>query len=369
MTPTPATPATARLQADARPPDRAIPASTDAPRLSLYLFASSDDYSPSEYYRFALDAALCADRGGLEAVWIPERHFVSFGGVSPNPAVLGAAIAACTSRIGIRAGSVAAPLHHPVRIAEDWAVLDNLSRGRVGVSFATGWHVDDFLLASRPHRDRKATTVATLDQVRALWAGHAVTFPDPDGMLRTAVLRPRPISPRLPVWITAAGNPETFELAGRVGAGVMSALFGQTTRQLSSKIARYRAAWQTAGHDGRGHVVTMVHACVSTAADLRDRLRPALRRYFAAYTAQTDGSVDDAVFETVFESYVDGPSLLGTPEKAARVLDELGRIGVDEVGALTDFGLPCGFILDTLPALASLTSPATIAPPLTRGAP
>src|SRR4029453_6956783 len=89
------------------------------------------------------------------AVWTPERHFQAFGGLYPNPAVLGAALAAITTRVGIRAGSVALPLHHPVRVAEEGAVVDNLSGGRTGVSFASGWHRDDFVLTPTPYDERK----------------------------------------------------------------------------------------------------------------------------------------------------------------------------------------------------------------------
>ena len=79
-------------------------------------------------YRLLLEGARFADRHGFAAVWTPERHFHAFGGLYPNPAVTGAALAAITERIGIRAGSVVLPLHNPIRVAEEWSVVDNLSR-------------------------------------------------------------------------------------------------------------------------------------------------------------------------------------------------------------------------------------------------
>ena len=112
-------------------------------RISLYFFASSAGTSASEYYQMVMAAAESADRGGLHAIWVPERHFVDFGAYSPNPALLATAIAARTERVRVCAGSVVAPLQHPIRIAEDWALLDNLSGGRVGISFASGWHPQD----------------------------------------------------------------------------------------------------------------------------------------------------------------------------------------------------------------------------------
>jgi alkanesulfonate monooxygenase SsuD/methylene tetrahydromethanopterin reductase-like flavin-dependent oxidoreductase (luciferase family) len=67
--------------------------------------------------------------------------------------VTGAAIAAVTSRIAIRAGSVVLPLNDPVLVAEEWSVVDNISGGRAGISFASGWHVDDFALAPQAYDD------------------------------------------------------------------------------------------------------------------------------------------------------------------------------------------------------------------------
>ncbi len=334
--------------------------SEDAPplsvRLSLYFFASATAFSGPEYYELLLQAAEFGDRAGFHAAWIPERHFVDFGGYSPNPSVLAAAIAARTQRIRINAGSVAAPLHHPVRIAEEWSAVDNISRGRVGISFATGWHPDDFVLAREDHADRRATSARTIEQVRGLWAGEAVSFPtvaDGDRKVRTS---PRPLQERLPVWLTTGGNPETFSSAGRLGYGVMCAAFGQTLDQVSENIRRYREAWRSAGHPGEGDVVVMTHAYVSDRTDLEDVVRPALYDYLAAHRAQTaDSSADASVLlEAAFQDLLHGPSLIGTPAKARSALADLAAAGADEVGCLIDFGLPGETVLDGLSALAGL---------------
>ena len=87
------------------------------------------------------EGARFGDRHGFTAIWIPERHFHAFGGFSPNPSVIAAALARETKQIQLRSGSVVLPLHHPIRVAEEWAVVDNLSQGRVGISFASGCEV------------------------------------------------------------------------------------------------------------------------------------------------------------------------------------------------------------------------------------
>ena len=129
---------------------------------SLFYFSGSGDQAAGDRYRLLLDGARFADRHGFSAVWTPERHFHAFGGLYPNPAVVtGAAVAAVTERVAVRAGSVVLPLHDPVRVAEEWALVDNLSK-RAGGRLLRGGLAPRRLRA-RPGRyaDRKASDVPT----------------------------------------------------------------------------------------------------------------------------------------------------------------------------------------------------------------
>ena len=112
---------------------------------NLMYWGNDDGVGPTKY-ELLLEGAKFADANGFNAVWTPERHFHAFGGPYPNPAVTGAAVAAVTRNIAVRAGSCVAPLHHPARIAEEWAVIDNLTGGRAAIGIASGWQPDDFIL-------------------------------------------------------------------------------------------------------------------------------------------------------------------------------------------------------------------------------
>src|SRR2546429_3112799 len=194
----------------------------DTMDFSLFYFANDSGIAEDDRYRLLLDGARFADEHGFQAVWTPERHFHPFGGTYPNPSVTSAAIAATTSRVRIRAGSVVAPLHHPVRIAEEWSVVDNISRGRVGVSFASGWHATDFALNPSAYADRRTLMYERVEQVRALWRGEPIDVVD--GMGNPAKVRsyPPPVQAELPVWITSVGDVETFRSAGRIRAGLLT---------------------------------------------------------------------------------------------------------------------------------------------------
>ncbi|MFI5533585.1 MupA/Atu3671 family FMN-dependent luciferase-like monooxygenase [Kitasatospora sp. NPDC051853] len=343
--------------------------------LSVMFFGADDAGADTDHaatYRDVLAVAQEADRLGLTAVWTPERHFQRVGQVFPSPPVLSAAIAATTERIQVRAGSVVLPLHHPLRVAEDWAVVDNISAGRVGLSVATGWHSTDFVLAPGHYADRRERALRDIPLLRRLWAGEEVEFTDGTGKPVAVRPQPRPHSPRLPIWITSSGNPETWVTAGRLRTNVLAATIGQTREELAEKIRRYRESFAAApeqlGTTGRGTVTLMAHTYVGE--DDAEAVRTAgapLRRYLKSYVAQTaanrtdDGRAaaltpeqTDQLAEFALRRYLKWGGLLGSPDRCRRVLADLRDLGCDEVACFVDFGLGRDEVLAGLHRLAAL---------------
>jgi natural product biosynthesis luciferase-like monooxygenase protein len=341
---------------------------------SLLFFADSGS-GGADGYRLLLESARFADANGLAAVWTPERHFHSFGGLYPNPAVTGAAVAAVTERVGIRAGSVVAPLHHPVRIAEEWSVVDNLSRGRVGVSFASGWHARDFVLRPENYADRKSSMVEAVEVVRRLWRGEEVEFSDGAGEKQAVRIFPAPVQPELPVWVTSAGSPETFQAAGRLGAGVLTHMLGQDLDTVGRNIAVYRKELaESHGDSVPGHVALMLHAMLGTD---RDAIRELVREPFSDYLRSSIDLIVKAasgllppgfdpnrlpdrdkefLIKHAFERYFTTSGLFGTVDDGVEMIGRLRAIGVDEVACLIDFGVPHDEVLDSLQYIAELGS-------------
>jgi natural product biosynthesis luciferase-like monooxygenase protein len=356
---------------------------------SLFYFASYSAEGTAASYDLLLEGARFGDAHGFAAVWTPERHFGNFGGLYPNPAVTSAAIAATTQRIQIRAGSVVSPLHNPIRIAEDWSLVDNLSKGRVGISFAAGWHPNDFVLKPENFADRKAQMFRDIETVQQLWRGETVSFPGPNEMVPVRTL-PRPVQPRLPVWITVAGNPETFASAGAAGYNVLTHLLGQSVEQLAEKLAVYHQAWQEAGHPGRGQVVLMLHTYVAESTEeAREVVRQPMINYLASALELTEQAAwsfpafkqraeatgkslkemfatqelnedeKQAIFAHAFERYFETSGLFGDLERCIGIVDRLKQIGVDEIGCLIDFGVPTDLALAHLHHLNALRERVT----------
>ena len=329
---------------------------------SLFYFASDEDEAARNKYRLLIEGAKFADRHGFSAVWTPERHFHAFGGLYPNPSVTGAAIAAVTERIQIRAGSVVLPLHSPIRVAEEWSVVDNLSNGRVGLSFASGWHSDDFVFAPENFLNRRKMMAGQIETVRRLWRGESVPFTGGTGAEVQVKILPRPIQSELPIWVTAFGTVETFQMAGEIGASMLTHLLGQSVELVAEKIAIYRRAWRDHGHEGSGYVTLMLHTFVGEDFDaVREKVRVPFCNYLKSSLdlliglAKNAGlEVDpkhlteqnaDALVTHAFNRYYETCGLFGTPDTCLRMVDKLKAAGIDEIACLIDFGVDADSVL------------------------
>ena len=339
--------------------------STGKVDFSLFFFSADGHASEDQRYRLLFDSARFADANGFAAIWTPERHFQAFGGLYPNPGVLSGALAMITERLQIRAGSLVLPLHSPVRVAEDWALVDNLSRGRAGISFATGWHEHDYVIAPGNYKDRRELMFENIAVVRRLWAGEGVELPGVDGkrvMVRTL---PRPVQQELPVWVTVAST-GTWRRAGEIGANVLTA-FSTSAEELRQNIASYRKARLDNGYDPRtGTVSLMLHTYVGADIDeVREEVRGPLRNYLQTYISQfqpmvapgmTDPSLPEiqGLLDVAFEHYFEKNSLLGPPGKCASIIEKVVAAGVNDLACLLDFGLEYEKAMEGLHRLADL---------------
>jgi natural product biosynthesis luciferase-like monooxygenase protein len=333
---------------------------------SLYFFSDDGSKDSADKYHLVLESAKFADQNGFSAVWTPERHFQDFGGLYPNPSVLSAALAMITERVQIRAGSVALPLHHPVRVAEEWSVVDNLSNGRAAISFASGWHPDDFIFAPTVYEDRKEVMFHHIELIQRLWGGETFTMPGVDGREVPVRLLPKPLQRRLPTWITSAGSPETWIRAGEIGANILAALIGYSFEDLAERIRSYREARARCGYDPQTGVISiMVHTFVGQSnSAVKEQVRAPFTQYLRSYFKQYDNvritpedvteADRDAIMAAAFEHYFVTNTLMGSPAKCSGVIEQLLAADVDEVACLVDFGVEADAVLSGLQYLNEL---------------
>ncbi|MDQ1006648.1 natural product biosynthesis luciferase-like monooxygenase protein/amino acid adenylation domain-containing protein [Streptomyces sp. V4I23] len=340
--------------------------------VSLYFFGDYPQDADGDKYALIMEAAAFADRHGFHALWFPERHFNSFGALFPNPSVLAAALAARTDRIRLHAGSVVLPLHHPVRVAEEWSVVDNLSGGRAGLCFASGWHATDFALAPENFGRHRDVMYERLEDVRRLWSGQPLPVTAGDGTRTEVRLHPRPVQAEPPLYVAVVGNPDSYRQAAARDLGVVTNLMAQTVEQLAENIALYRRTRAEHGLDpDAGRVVVLVHTYLGEDAQ---RARAEAYAPFVSYLRSSLSLFDQVTnslgFEVdlentpeddvefllgrAYERYCDSRALIGDEDTAAATVRRLVDAGADEIACFVDFGVPAERVLAALPVLDRL---------------
>lgn len=322
---------------------------------------------PNSKYRLLLEVARYADANDYAALWIPERHFHTWGGHYPSPVTICAALAMSTTRVRLRAGSVVLPLHHPIRVAEEWSVVDNLSQGRVELSVASGWKDDDFVLAPAAYATRREALWEMTNTVCSLWRGEPYVGKNGKGEETHVRIFPRPLQPELPVWVTSMGSLRTIADAGAGGFRLLTHLLGQTFADVEKKVKQYRAYRIRSGVTEPGHAALMLHTFIGTDLDeVKHAVKPALMKYLEhsadlavpmdkrAEWSKMTSDVKREMTEMAFERYFAGSSLLGTPESCRAVVEQAAKIGITDICCLVDFGLEREQVLESLERLTAL---------------
>lgn len=337
---------------------------------SLLYFSGNGSTNQVDKYHLLLETAKFADKHGFSAVWTPERHFHAFGGLYPNPSVISAALAMVTERIQLRSGSVVMPLQHPARVTEEWAVVDNLSNGRVSLSFASGWHADDFLLVPENYAERKEIMWRGIETVQKLWQGEAVEFIGGGSKVKVTTF-PRPIQSKLPIWITCQTD-NTFISAGKIGANVLTSMLYGIPEDLAQQISLYRDSLAQHGHDPKsGKVALMMHTFIGEdIAVVKQKVREPFCNYiktsfglienlakrvnFQVNTETFDENDRNSLLSFAFERYFQGRVMIGTLNTCRETIEYMQAIGVDEIACLIDFGLDFDSVMTSLYNLQKL---------------
>jgi natural product biosynthesis luciferase-like monooxygenase protein len=205
-----------------------------------------------------------------------------------------------------------------------------------------------------------------IELIQRLWAGEKVKLPSASGSEVEFRVLPRPIQPQLPIWITSSGSAETWRRAGAIGANVLAAYIGYSQEELAQRIEVYREARAMHGHDPRTGVVTiMLHTFVGDDdQEVKEKVRAPFSNYLRTYFKQYETTVagvagvseadKDALMSVAFEKYFEASTLMGTPDKCARLIDTLVEVGVDEIACLVDFGVDADAVLASLARLNEL---------------
>ncbi len=193
-----------------------------------------------------------AERAGFDSFFLTEHHQEP-SGYLPSPLPLAAALAARTSTIRLGTGIAILPLYHPTRLAEDCAVIDIISKGRLILGVGQGYQEGDFAAYGLKVSDRVSLFEESIEILRRAWTEEKVYFVGKRYTLQNVMVTPKPVQkPHPPIWVAALGD-EPMKRAGRLGDALLADSF-QLPERLKRRVALYR---ETAQSRGRAHRVVV----------------------------------------------------------------------------------------------------------------
>ena len=212
-----------------------------------------------EEYRDILELTEAVEHNGLDSAWVSEHHF-SADGYLPSLVPMLSAMAARTTRIELGTGVILAPFHDPIRLAEDLAVADQISGGRVVCGLGIGWRDEEFRAFGMPVSQRVRRMVELTEILRLAWGQERFSFSGRHFSYEGVAVTPKPA--RVPPILIGGFADQAVRRAGRIGDGYISSR-AETERvaQAFRMAADERAA---AGHEGPPQVAVLQNAFVTT---------------------------------------------------------------------------------------------------------
>ncbi len=312
------------------------------------------DRTVSRLYDEMLEQAQAAEELGFESFWIAEHHFHQYG-VVPRPAVWLAAAAARTRRIGLGAAVVVLPFDHPLRIAEDFAMVDQISGGRLMLGVGSGYLSHEFEGFGIRPEEKRARFDEALEIIRAAWSGerfsHNGTYYDIHDV-RLNVLPCDPAGP--PLWVAILSNQAAAFVGGR-GLPIMMIPYATTEEfsELAGTVAAYRDAFVGAGGAPLDATVRFgLHTyCAPDSAQARREVTEAMERYVRTRLYARQRPIDLLVEKNLVA--------FGDPGEIIRVAKRYEEAGLTHCMAIMNFGgLPHEKVLSSMELMAKEVLPA-----------
>ena len=308
--------------------------------------------SVGHFYEELTEMVRFADRNGWDRAWLSEHHFHYYGGASPNPAVLLTAWARETRQIRLGPGISLLPLHNPLHVAEDYALVDQLSGGRLDFGIGRGYLPHEFDGHAVDGDDASGRREEAFDIITRAWSGETFSFDGAHFSFPRLSLHPTPLQNPVPIWVACSRTRDSFEWTGRNGFNIMMNQY-----PVSLAESRERFQWYLDARDGAGHDPATYQAMMSVFMYIADSEEQAIADAKAAVQEhanlfrllfQGDQWNDDyAGDESVFDFLApDGDivgmfrerTLIGTAEQVIERIAQYRELGFTELSFLIRTG-------------------------------
>jgi alkanesulfonate monooxygenase SsuD/methylene tetrahydromethanopterin reductase-like flavin-dependent oxidoreductase (luciferase family) len=233
------------------------------------------------FYQNILEEVQLAEDLGWECFWFTEHHFLLYGGPEPNPAVFMAAAAARTSCIHLGSAISILPLHHPIQLAEDYAMVDVLSGGRLEYGIGLGNTASDFPVYGITREESRPRFQEAAEVILKAWTNERFSHDGQFWRFEDVPVYPRPTQqPHPPIWV-AGHSPEGLGWAGRHGFNIMTVAHPFPAERYRPGLAAWREGLAEAGlKPGERHCKLHLRVWVDEdAARAREVAEDAIRRY------------------------------------------------------------------------------------------
>ena len=272
-----------------------------------------------EVYRRAFDRIDVMERSGYDAVWLAEHHFSTYS-VCPSIHMMGAHIAARTKRLRIGTAVSLAPFYHPLRLAEEVALLDVLSGGRVNFGAGRGFDATEYRNFGVARDSSYPVFREHVQVVLEAWRNERLTFHGRYCHFDDVEVLPKPLQqPHPPVWL-ASTSEDAVVWSARNGYSILMDPHSSHA-EIAAKRARYQSELEAAGFSMQGRTIPMARniALASTEAKAREIAMNSAAFMFRSYLGRAPRPNEPAPVDPVAQ-YVDDTVICGTP---AAVIDRL----------------------------------------------
>jgi alkanesulfonate monooxygenase SsuD/methylene tetrahydromethanopterin reductase-like flavin-dependent oxidoreductase (luciferase family) len=306
-----------------------------------------EQQSDADAFAQALDQVADAERWGLDAIWLAEIHQQASRSVLSAPLTVASTIAARTSRIKIGTAVQVLPLCHPLRLAEETATIDQISRGRLLLGAGRSGNPRSYAAYGVPYAESRERFFEALEILKLAWSQPSFSFAGKYHSFNEARAVPRPYQqPHPPIRIAGASE-DTFPVLGALGYPLFVAVRSGSLSALAPDLKAYRDAYTEAGHPGRGEVYLRLSLHLAdTATQALEEAEPSIMQGYKSLTTRLEGSPNSrrrAELETVrtitYEQVLRDKVVVGCPERVTDRLRQLHEeLGIDGILAELNFG-------------------------------
>ena len=290
----------------------------------FYQLPCADDQSPAQRYADTISQAQLADQLGFDSVWLAEVHFNPRFSVLPAPLLLGSAIAQGTERLKIATAVNLMPLHHPVRLAEEFATLDVISRGRAILGTGRGAMLQQYAGYGIDVAEGRERFVENLEVVLQAWTQETLSYQGKYHQVEPVRVVPKPVQqPHPPVYI-AANSADTFPLVGELGHNLLLAPLVVTLAGGQSGLAEYRRQLQAHGHNPekrRVNVMALMHVTHDEKGATAQAYAASLENYLSILRSNRSRAISGRNRDLSYDHVAQEFAVIGSPERVIAKLE------------------------------------------------